>query len=627
SVALRAEPPTPSALRRAAAESASVDTENATGGACSRFYAGLSACFGRVTATATTAENPLPEEPTFWQQAKFSCRCPPHGYVARWITGLVSILVLYGTLIVLVGENALPQTCELVVTAATPMDTTEAANVSSSVPENENSNSTTDSIVTKSCHGGNIFGLFVLFVCSMVASSWSKKLNLPPLLGMLIVGCILGNAPEINVARHIRKEYFNKLRELALCVILLRAGLSLDPNTLRRLSAAVFRLSFVPCLVESFVSAAAARLILGFPWEWGFMLGFVLGAVSPAVVVLGMLKLEYRGYGVEKGIPTLIIAASSMDDVLAITGFSLALGIAADGSGSSGNGSIARALFRGPRDALIGIVYGAAVGALLWYIPHRQHKRPIMFRFIFLVGAGIVALLGCEMVHLKGAGAMAVLTLALVSGYGWRRWDGWCDEKNPMLAPLDTLCRCCSASSAVRLTSRRSSLASWRARLGVVGIGLALRMAASFLCVLGTNLSLRERLFVPFSWLPKATVQAAIGPVALDMALSKQNRNDQEVDWASQILTIAALVILLTAPIGAFLIAFLGPKMLQRDRNWEQHHFELSARQHSGQHTRARTAKAAAAAVAAVALATASVAGRPGFLRATANDCRRDADE
>uniref|UniRef100_A0A1I8HXR4 Na_H_Exchanger domain-containing protein n=1 Tax=Macrostomum lignano TaxID=282301 RepID=A0A1I8HXR4_9PLAT len=292
-----------------------------------------------------------------------------------------------------------------------------------------------------------------------------------------------------------------------------------------------------------------------------------------------MLKLEYRGYGVEKGIPTLIIAASSMDDVLAITGFSLALGIVS--SDGSGGGGVASAILRGPRDAVVGILYGLGLGALLWYIPHRGHKRPVMFRFIFLVGGGVIALLGCEKAHLQGAGALGVLTLAFVAGYGWRRWDGWAEEDNPMLEPLDTMWWFMQPMLfgliGGQIDFQKIQPPALAKGLAVVGIGLVFRMLASFLCMLGTELSFRERLFVPFSWLPKATVQAAIGPVALDMALSQEPRDDRAVDMGRQVLTIAAIVIMLTAPVGAFLISLLGPRLLERDKNWELHHFDLAS--------------------------------------------------
>ena len=115
-------------------------------------------------------------------------------------------------------------------------------------------------------------------------------------------------------------------RNVALVVILTRAGLGLDPVALKKLSWGVVRLAFLPCLVEAVTVAVASYLILGFPIAWGFMLGFVLAAVSPAVVVPSMLSLQHKGLGVAQGIPTLVIAAASIDDVLALSGFGVVVG-------------------------------------------------------------------------------------------------------------------------------------------------------------------------------------------------------------------------------------------------------------------------------------------------------------
>ena len=109
-------------------------------------------------------------------------------------------------------------------------------------------------------------------------------------------------------------------------MILTQAGLGLDPVALRKLSWSVVRLAFLPCLVEAVTAALSAYLILDFPLDWGFMLGFVIAAVTPAVVVPSMLSLQQKGLGVRQGIPTLVIAAASIDDVLAISGFGVVLG-------------------------------------------------------------------------------------------------------------------------------------------------------------------------------------------------------------------------------------------------------------------------------------------------------------
>lgn len=144
---------------------------------------------------------------------------------------------------------------------------------------------------------------------------------LPPLLGMLLAGFLLRNIPVISDNVQIRHKWSSSLRSIALSVILVRAGLGLDSKALKKLKGVCVRLSMDPCLVEACTSALLVHFLMGLPWQWAFILGFVLGAVFPAVVVPSMLLLQGGGYGVEKGVPTLLMAAGSFDDILAITGF------------------------------------------------------------------------------------------------------------------------------------------------------------------------------------------------------------------------------------------------------------------------------------------------------------------
>ncbi|KAI8793850.1 mitochondrial sodium/hydrogen exchanger 9B2, partial [Biomphalaria glabrata] len=149
--------------------------------------------------------------------------------------------------------------------------------------------------------------------------------------------------------------------QIALTVILTRAGLGLDPKALRRLSFVVLRLAFLPCLTETIIDGIASHLILGFPWQWAFMLGFVIAAVSPAVVVPSLISIGERRFGIDKGIPTLVIAAASLDDILAITGFGVLLGI------TFSTGDIAWTLSKGPLEVVLGTVYGIIGGIILWF--------------------------------------------------------------------------------------------------------------------------------------------------------------------------------------------------------------------------------------------------------------------
>ena len=149
--------------------------------------------------------------------------------------------------------------------------------------------------------GGPVFTVLLLLVAAILGGKLVQLVNLPPLLGMLVVGMALANIPVIKTVGRLDSSWSSIIRSTALAVILIRAGLGLDPVKLRSLSLMVFRLAFLPCLGESCIVAILSHFILGLPWLWGFMLGFVLSAVSPAVVVPCLLSLQSRGLGVDKG--------------------------------------------------------------------------------------------------------------------------------------------------------------------------------------------------------------------------------------------------------------------------------------------------------------------------------------
>ncbi|XP_022779833.1 sodium/hydrogen exchanger 9B2-like isoform X2 [Stylophora pistillata] len=264
--------------------------------------------------------------------------------------------------------------------------------------------------------GGNIFGIFNVIVLAAFGGFLTRKLSkntFPSLLGMLVVGFILRNVPGINVARHIDKKWSSTLRSMALVVILTRSGLELDPGALRRLKFTVIRLAFSPCIGEAITVAVVGKLLLDMPWLWGFQLGFVLGAVTPAVVVPQLLTLQQRGFGVEQGIPTLVMAASSFDDVIAISLFGVFLGIAFS------EGNIVFNIFRGPIELLMGAVFGSLVGILCWFLPNKSEKDRSHNRFVILLGCAMLSVFGSNMAQFSGAGALGVLVLATVASYGW----------------------------------------------------------------------------------------------------------------------------------------------------------------------------------------------------------------
>ncbi|CAH8436664.1 unnamed protein product [Schistosoma mattheei] len=317
------------------------------------------------------------------------------------------------------------------------------------------------------CRHGEALSILIFYGFGFMFGEIMELLHLPGLLGMLLGGLFLRNIgglliPEqiyhtgqlpsgsvpygyntslLNSTSYNEKEYpFNItdprtqfaalllvnpvlsgiLRQLALTTILTRAGLGLDPQALKQVCGSVFRLAFIPCLTEATSLMLFSRFLIGWPWSWGAILGFVCAAVSPAVIVPNMMRLEVTGWGVAEGIPTLVVAASSLDDVVAITGFGVALGVAL-----STEKSLVNTLFWGPLEAIIGASFGAAVGILLLFFPPPKLEHSHFIRGILLVCFAITGLIGSVAIHLPGGGALSCLTLAFIVATGWRSGFPW----------------------------------------------------------------------------------------------------------------------------------------------------------------------------------------------------------
>ncbi|GFR63527.1 mitochondrial sodium/hydrogen exchanger 9B2-like [Elysia marginata] len=479
-------------------------------GCCSK----LQACFDSVTRPCLATSHPLPPNAPWWRRFLDNFLCPPHSRAGAILFIAIFAVVGWATLLAMTGNAALP--------------------------------------------GGNLFSLAILFVACWCGGYVVGLMHLPPLLGMLLVGAVLGNVEGVDFARDIYQSWSSGCRQIALTIILIKAGLGLDPQALRRLSFVVLRLAFLPCLVETLVGGITSHLILGFPWPWAFMQGFIIAAVSPAVVVPSLLGLSDRGYGLDKGIPTLVIAAASLDDVLAITGFGVMLGI----SFSSGN--VLWTLAKGPLEAIVGVAVGVAGGFVLWYIPQKSSKHLVLFRSALLLCLGLMCIFGSHKIGWGGAGPLAALTLPFVAATRWRQ-ELAPGEKSPVQDVVGVLWMILQPLlfGLIGAEVKISSLSGGTVGLGiaVLVIGLSFRSVVAYLTVMRTDLNLRERLFVPIAWLPKATVQAAIGAIALDKA--KLGGDADLIKLGEEVLMLAVLVILITAPIGAVGIALSGPRLLK----------------------------------------------------------------
>ena len=402
------------------------------------------------------------------------------------------------------------------------------------------------------------------------------------------------------------------LRSICLTVILLMAGLELDPVALMKLSGMVVRATFIPCFVEALAVAVLSNLLLGFPWTVGFMLGFVLAAVSPAVIIPSLMSLSQRGYGVAKGIPTLVIAACSADDVVAISGFGIFLGLT-----FSVGAPLWKLILHGPIEVVMGVTFGVFWGFLAQWIPNKDHRHVAFFRWLILLGGGLIAVFGAHLIHYDGAGGLATIIMAFVAGMQWRK-EGWGDH-NPVMKTFQRMWIILEpvifALIGTEIQVDKINADTLGLSILVLALALLLRMAGTYVAVLGGELNVKEKIFMAFAWLPKATVQAALGPIFLSnvlkqtpeffLVMAENCRKscledcdtecdsatlahcDTECHWKVQednwlgmgndILTLAVLSILITAPIGAVSILALGPRLLESDATEEKEEAEESA--------------------------------------------------
>lgn len=450
------------------------------------------------------------------QRLRQTFACPPHGLLAKVITNVTMLVLLWAVVWSITGSECLP--------------------------------------------GGNLFGIIILFYCAVIGGKLFGLIKLPtlpplpPLLGMLLAGFLIKNIPVINDNVQIKHKWSSSLRSIALSIILVRAGLGLDSKALQKLKGVCMRLSVGPCLVEACTSALLAHFLMGLPWQWAFILGFVVGAVSPAVVVPSMLLLQEGGYGVEKGVPTLLMAAGSFDDILAITGFNTCLGMAFS------TGSTLFNVFRGVLEVLIGVAAGFLLGFFIKYFPSSDQSELVWKRAFLVLGLSVLAVFSSTYLGFPGSGGLCTLVMAFLAGLGWA-------SKKAEVQKIIAVAWNIFQPLLFGLIGAEVSVSSLRPEtvglcVATLGIAVLIRILTTFLMVCFAGFNIKEKIFISFAWLPKATVQAAIGSVALDTARSHGDKQSEE--YGMDVLTVAFLAILITAPIGSLLIGLLGPRLLQK---------------------------------------------------------------
>ena len=382
-----------------------------------------------------------------------------------------------------------------------------------------------------------ILGMFMGWIC--------QKIKLPALLGMLITGIILGPY-GLNLLDGSILGISAELRKIALIIILTRAGLGLDLSGLKKIGRPAVLMCFVPASFELLGMILLAPKLMGLSVLESAVMGAVLAAVSPAVVVPRMVKLMDEGYGVKEGIPQLILAGASVDDVYVIVLFSTFVGM------MQGEGASILKFVNIPVSIFFGIAIGLFLGVLLAYFFKKVHIRDTSKVLIILSISFLLVVIEDK---LTTAITFSSLIAVMFIGIGLQK------KREAVAKRLSVKYGKLWVAAEVFLfvlvgaTVNIEYLGKVGAKAFVVIIGaLIFRMFGVFVCLLGTNLKRKEQLFAMMAYTPKATVQAAIGGIPLALGVA----------CGDTVLTVAVLAIVFTAPLGAFAIDLSYKKLLNK---------------------------------------------------------------
>nr|WP_132250862.1 cation:proton antiporter [Natranaerovirga pectinivora] len=376
----------------------------------------------------------------------------------------------------------------------------------------------------------------LILVLGLIANLIFTRVKLPGLLGMLLLGIFLGPY-GLNWLSDEMLMVSADFRKIALIIILLRAGLGIKRDDLNKVGAQALKLSFIPCLVEGFTIAFLAVYFLDFSFIEGGILGFIIAAVSPAVIVPSMLKFIDEGVGEKKGIPTLILAAASVDDIFAITLFSTFFGLY-----GGQNFNIGLLILGVPVSIILGILFGLIVGSFFIFLFNKYRIRDTK-KVLLILGFAILlttleTIIKNSQFAFEIAGLLGVMTIGFILL-----------EKKPVVAKrlsqkFNKIWVFAEILLFVLVGAQVNISVAWDAGLiglGLLLLGLVARSIGVMVSTIGSKYDFKEKLFLIIAFMPKATVQAAIGALPMEAGIPS----------GEIILAIAVLSIIVTAPLGA----------------------------------------------------------------------------
>lgn len=388
-----------------------------------------------------------------------------------------------------------------------------------------------------------LFSLALIFILGFFLSFIFNKIKIPSLVGMILTGILLGP----SILNCISPEILNissELRKIALIVILLRAGLSLNIKDLKKVGRPALLMCFIPAILEIFAVTLFAPFILKISYLEAIILGCVLAAVSPAIIVPRMINLMEKDFDKQKNIPQLIMASASMDDIIVIVLFTSFLNMYKMGTFNINN------LLSIPTSIFLGLLLGIIFGIILIFIFNKTHIRDTTKVLIIL---SICFLLVTLEDYLKSYVAISALISIMIIGIIISKYKNNLSKRLLLKFSKVWVGAEILLFVLVGATVNITYLGQDFLRgLLLIILALMFRSLGVLICFIKTNLNFKQVLFCVISYIPKATVQAAIGTITLTSGISAGN----------VILSIAILSIIITAPLGSFLIDKFSVKLL-----------------------------------------------------------------
>ncbi|MFW5813655.1 MAG: cation:proton antiporter [Fibrobacterota bacterium] len=387
--------------------------------------------------------------------------------------------------------------------------------------------------------------LVLILIGGWLFGKFFGRIALPSVLGMVVWGICIGLLWHDDLPP-ILFELEPFLKSSALIVILLRAGLGINKSTLQKAGRTAVLIAFVPAILEGTVLTVLFHFLFRFDWAIAGLTGFMLAAVSPAVIVPSMLHLKDRGYGRKNEVPTIVLAGASVDDVFAITIFSLFLQAA-----TAGNIALGEALLTVPVALVTGILSGVVVGFLLMWLFRKNYTRiRATEKALILLMISVVLVQVGDWIH--SASLLGVMTVGFIL---LEKEERVAHELSGKLSKLWVAAEILLFVLIGISVDPEVALGAGLRGLIVITVGLLFRSFAVLISTSWSDLTLKERIFCVVAYLPKATVQAALGGVALSLG----------IEHGDTILAVAVLSIMFTAPLGLIGIKYFGRRFLSMD--------------------------------------------------------------